>query len=53
MFGASSELASVMEFGFMLIKVWGWQVKLCDPSLARANLSPLQMSVAQYIKPHT
>jgi len=27
----------------------GWQVKLCDPSLTRANLSALEMNVAHII----
>jgi len=37
----------------MWIKVHGWQVKLCDPSLTRANLGVLQMSIAHVIKPYT
>ena len=30
-----------------------WQVKLCDPSLTRANLSALEMSIARIGKRHT
>jgi len=30
-----------------------WQVKLCDPSLTRANLSALELSIAHIIKPCT
>jgi len=31
----------------------GWQVKLCDLSLTRANLSALKMSIAHVIKRYT
>jgi len=31
----------------------GWQVKLYDPSLTRANLSALEMSIAHSIKRYT
>jgi len=31
----------------------GWQVKLCDPSSTRANLSALEMSIAHIIKRYT
>jgi len=27
----------------------GWQVKLCDPSLTRANLSALEISIAHTV----
>jgi len=33
--------------------VWVWQVKLGDPSLTRANLSALEMSIAHSIKLYT
>jgi len=32
---------------------YGWQVKLCDPSLTCANLSALEMSIAHVIKRYT
>jgi len=31
----------------------GWQVKLCDPSLTRANISALEMSISHIIKCYT
>jgi len=37
----------------MWTSVWIWQVKLCDPSLTRANLSALEMSIAHVIKRYT
>jgi len=41
-----------MKAGWLipLVDERGWQVKLCDSSLKRANLSALEMSIAFTIK---
>jgi len=37
----------------MWTSVWIWQVKLCDPSLTRANLTALEMSIEHVMKRYT
>jgi len=37
----------------MVHSTCGWQVKLCDPTLTRANLSALKMSITRTMKHYT
>jgi len=41
------------RYGSFHVDKCGWQVKLCDPSLTRANLSASEVSIAYIIKHYT